>query len=119
MVVNGEGKQAPKQVRHVKGATAEPEFVKLIHTCSNHYFIHEGGENIRRKALEKGIFEDFSVKLGLIYGASFGFKVLHRPELYTRFGQVKDDVERTLRYWHRDSVCLRFTRYAIAKQHIF
>ena len=56
-----------------------------VHTCSNHYFMHEGGENIRRKALEKGIFEDISVKLGLIYSAFFGFKVLHKLELYTPF----------------------------------
>ena len=47
--------------------------------------------------MHEGIFEDISVKLGLIYSAFFGFKVLHKPELYTRFGQVKDDVERNAR----------------------
>ena len=35
--------------------------------------------------MHEGIFEDISVKLGLIYSAFFGFKVLHKPELYTPF----------------------------------
>ena len=33
---------------------------------------------------------EISTNLGLVYGAFFGFRVLHDPELYTRFGQVKD-----------------------------
>jgi len=30
---------------------------------------------------------------------------------------VKDDVERTLRYWHRDRIVLRFADYACRKKH--
>ncbi|CAK9103219.1 unnamed protein product [Durusdinium trenchii] len=48
--------------------------------------------------------------LGLIFGAFFGFIVLHEPKLYTQHGQVKDDLERTLRYWDRDHIVLRFSR---------
>ena len=33
---------------------------------------------------------EISTALGLVYGALFGFRVLHDPALYTRFGQVKD-----------------------------
>eukprot|EP00913_Durusdinium_trenchii_P009598 g9018.t1 len=46
--------------------------------------------------------------LGLIFGAFFGFIVLHEPKLYTQHGQ--DDLERTLRYWDRDHIVLRFSR---------
>ncbi|CAE7363534.1 dbp9 [Symbiodinium natans] len=58
---------------------------------------------------------EISTNLGLVYGAFFGFRVLHDPELYTRFGQVKDDLERTLRYWHRDGVLVRFRRMSCTK----
>eukprot|EP00927_Polykrikos_kofoidii_P040396 TRINITY_DN34540_c0_g2_i1.p1 TRINITY_DN34540_c0_g2~~TRINITY_DN34540_c0_g2_i1.p1 ORF type:complete len:1202 (+),score=176.10 TRINITY_DN34540_c0_g2_i1:1-3606(+) len=58
-----------------------------------------------------------SSSLALIFGACFGFICLHEKELYTAYGQVKDDVERTLRYWHRDRVVLRFMKYAISKKH--
>lgn len=50
--------------------------------------------------------------LGLVYGAFFGFICRHEPMLYTRLGQVKDDLERTLRYWDRDRIVLRFCHYA-------
>ena len=56
-----------------------------------------------------------SKSLGLIYGAFFGFRVLQDDARYTRYGQVKDDVERTLRYWHADGVVLRFNRYGVEK----
>jgi len=58
---------------------------------------------------------DVATSLGLVYGAFFGFRVLHDPDRYTRFGQIKDDVERTLRYWHKDGIILRFQRYAVWK----
>ena len=54
--------------------------------------------------------------LELVYGACFGVRVLHESSLDTRYGQVKDDLERTLRYWHRDKVVLRFSRYAVKKR---
>merc|ERR1712037_273487 len=56
-------------------------------------------------------------KLGLLYGAFFGIRVLHQPARYTRYGQVRDDVERSLRYWHGDKVLVRFRRYAVRKTH--
>ncbi|CAE8587139.1 unnamed protein product [Polarella glacialis] len=55
--------------------------------------------------------------LGLVFGAFFGFIALHERELYTKHGQVKDDLERSLRYWDRDRVVLRFTHYACRKTH--
>eukprot|EP00439_Symbiodinium_sp_Y106_P044018 s5066_g5.t1 len=58
---------------------------------------------------------EISTALGLVYGALFGFRVLHDPALYTRFGQVKDDLERSLRYWHRDGVVVRFRRMYCTK----
>ena len=71
---------------------------------------------MRRRALEKGIFQDYSTRLGLVYGAWFGLRVTHNPSLYTRGGQIKDDVERTLRYWHLDRKSLRFMRYGADKK---
>ena len=56
-----------------------------------------------------------STGLGLVFGAWFGFRVRHSPRFYTRQGQIKDDVERTLRYWHADKKLLRFVRYAADK----
>mmetsp|Transcript_21900 Transcript_21900/g.49976 ORF Transcript_21900/g.49976 Transcript_21900/m.49976 type:complete len:518 (+) Transcript_21900:48-1601(+) len=58
---------------------------------------------------------EVKTRLGLIYGAFFGFICRHEPELYTQYGQIKDDVERTLRYWHRDRVVLRYPTYALCK----
>ncbi|CAK0859669.1 unnamed protein product, partial [Prorocentrum cordatum] len=60
---------------------------------------------------------EYSRRLGLLYGAFFGLRVLQEPRRYTRYGQVKDDVERSLRYWHLDGVLLRFRRYAVRKTH--
>merc|ERR1719491_639454 len=92
---------------------------KLWGVCpsQNHYFLHGFGDGVRNKAKKKGIFNDFSTDLGLVYGAFFGFKVLHRADHYTRFGQIKDDVERCLRYWHLDGKVLRFMRYCVQKTH--
>lgn len=86
-----------------------------VNTSKNHYFMHGHGADLRRQAKQTGIFRDTTTRLGLIYGAFFGFRVLHDPSLYTRFGQIKDDVERSLRYWHRDGVVIRFKRYALVK----
>ena len=80
----------------------------------NHYYLHSFGENVRKRAVKKGVLEDFSTRLGLVYGAFFGLRVLHDPRRYTRQGQVKDDVERSLRYWHLDGKILRFMRYGAA-----
>merc|ERR1711933_187649 len=87
-----------------------------VSTTQNEYFMHGFAERIRRDAQNYGVFQDFTARLGLIYGAFFGFKVLKDPRRYTRYGQIKDDVERTLRYWHCDGVNLRFTRYAVTKR---
>jgi len=81
----------------------------------NGYFLHSRGDDIRKNAKTHGYCVDTGTKLGLMYGALFGFRALHDPERYTRFGQIKDDVERSLRYWHKDGIILRFTRYAVVK----
>jgi len=85
-------------------------------TC-NHYVLFRYGVDCRKKAAKTGIFQDFSEKLGLIYGAFFGIRVLKDAARYTRYGQVKDDVERTLRYWHCDRAMIRFRRYSVEKTH--
>jgi hypothetical protein len=109
-----------------------PEFAELIRRAAhemqlhganiwsvspskNHYYLHGFGEQMRAKARKEGIFQDIILKLGLVYGAFFGLRVLHDHRRYTRFGQVKDDVERTLRYWHYDRKVLRFARYGVYK----
>ena len=86
-----------------------------VNPSRNHYFLAGVGDTLRQKAQTKGIFQDFSTKLGLVYGAFFGFRVLHDARRYTRSGQVKDDVERTLRHWHLDGKILRFKRYSADK----
>lgn len=59
--------------------------------------------------------QDFTKHLGLVYGAFFGFIATQESRRYTRYGQVRDDVERSLRYWHCDQIILRFQRYAVKK----
>jgi len=88
-----------------------------INPTQNHYYLHGFGTKLRENARKKRVLEDYSPKLGLVYGACFGFRVCHAAERYTRFGQVKDDVERTLRYWHCDGKVLRFERYGVTKAH--
>mmetsp|Transcript_47513 Transcript_47513/g.137237 ORF Transcript_47513/g.137237 Transcript_47513/m.137237 type:complete len:721 (+) Transcript_47513:51-2213(+) len=88
-----------------------------VNPSQNPYFMHKEGEVLRRNAQQTGVFAEASIKLGLVYGAFFGIRALHDSRRYTRFGQVKDDVERTLRYWHHDGVFLRFKRYAVTKSH--
>ncbi|CAJ1450721.1 unnamed protein product [Effrenium voratum] len=60
---------------------------------------------------------EVNTKLGLVYGAFFGFVCLHEKELYTQHGQVKDDLERSLRYWDRDRVVIRFGHLVCKKSH--
>lgn len=59
--------------------------------------------------------QSFNLRLGLTYGALFGFIALHEPELYSQYGQVKDDLERSVRYFHRDRVLIRFGRVGAKK----
>eukprot|EP00930_Biecheleria_cincta_P055406 TRINITY_DN4172_c0_g1_i2.p1 TRINITY_DN4172_c0_g1~~TRINITY_DN4172_c0_g1_i2.p1 ORF type:complete len:664 (+),score=94.18 TRINITY_DN4172_c0_g1_i2:48-2039(+) len=69
----------------------------------NHFVLFAYGEQIRRNRAKHGpSFPEYTTKLGLVYGACFGFRVLHDASRYTRYGQVKDDVERSLRYWHQE-----------------
>jgi len=56
--------------------------------------------------------------LYLIYGALFA--MVRRDEgadqkIRTLYGAVLDDVERTLRVFHRDGAIARYSRYAVAK----
>mmetsp|Transcript_112593 Transcript_112593/g.313023 ORF Transcript_112593/g.313023 Transcript_112593/m.313023 type:complete len:286 (+) Transcript_112593:2-859(+) len=76
-----------------------------LSTTSNAKFMQSSGA--------RGEVQDH---LGLVYGAFFGFICRHEPMLYTRLGQVKDDLERTLRYWDRDRIVLRFCHYACRKR---
>ena len=39
-----------------------------VNTSRNHFFLRKSGQDMRRKALEKGIFQDYSTRLGLVYG---------------------------------------------------
>ncbi|CAE6910604.1 unnamed protein product [Symbiodinium sp. CCMP2592] len=86
-----------------------------VNPSRNHYFLRKQGDDLRLRAAKTGVFQDYSQRLGLVYGAWFGFRVTHDPRLYTRTGQIKDDVERTLRYWHADKGVLRFMRYGADK----
>lgn len=86
-----------------------------VNPSKNSHFMHGRGNDYRRHAKQYGYCQDTSSTLGLVYGAFFGFRALHDPERYTRFGQIKDDVERSLRYWHKDGIILRFNRYAVIK----
>jgi hypothetical protein len=97
-----------------------------VNPTKNHYFLYEFGKGLRERAAKarsgchnqaKGVFRDTDTKIGLVYGAFFGFRVRHDARRYTRFGQVKDDVERTLRYFRCDNAVVRFTRYGIEKAH--
>ncbi len=54
---------------------------------------------------------------GLIFGALFGFRALHDERRYTKYGQIKDDVERSLRYYTLDGGVLRYAAYVAKKAH--
>jgi len=56
----------------------------------------------------------YNTSLGLVYGAFFGLKVTHDPQLYSKHGQIKDDVERTVRYFHTGGI-FRFDAFAATK----
>lgn len=86
-----------------------------VSPTKNHYWLHSFGVEMRNRAKKTGTFSEVTTRLGLAYGAFFGLKALHESRRYTRYGQVKDDVERTLRYWHSDGIVPRFARYAIVK----
>jgi len=86
-----------------------------VNPSKNHFFLKQRGDSMRKMAESTGFFQDYSCGLGLVFGAWFGFRVTHNPQFYTRQGQIKDDVERTLRYWHADKKLLRFARYGADK----
>ncbi|CAE8632198.1 unnamed protein product [Polarella glacialis] len=58
---------------------------------------------------------DMDAKEAMVWSVSSTFN--HFASRYTRFGQVKDDVERSLRYFHQDKLVLRYKRYAVQKTH--
>jgi len=88
-----------------------------VSPTQNHFHLRGAGDSVRFNATKRGIFKNVNTSLGLVYGAFFGFRVRKHEGRYTRFGQVKDDVERSLRYWHHDRIILRFQRYAVSKAH--
>lgn len=90
---------------------------KLWGICPTHnpLYTHNFGEISRRRIGRAAANFAYSTNLGLVYGAFFGFRAAHDPSRYTRYGQVRDDVERSLRYWHEDKVVLRFQRYCVLK----
>jgi len=53
--------------------------------------------------------------LGLIYGAMFGFRASHDEKFYTKYGQIKDDLERSLRYFKADGGILRYKGVMVQK----
>ena len=59
---------------------------------------------------------ELKLNLQLVYGACFGFIATHKEELDTKFGQVKDDVERSLRFHRMDGHTLRFMLYTVTKK---
>ena len=76
----------------------------------------QASENAPEKnAVQKNVLEDTSSRLGLL--AFCGISVLQDPRRYTRYGQIKDDVERSLRYFHLDGALLRFQSYGVDKLH--
>eukprot|EP00927_Polykrikos_kofoidii_P058803 TRINITY_DN5358_c1_g1_i2.p1 TRINITY_DN5358_c1_g1~~TRINITY_DN5358_c1_g1_i2.p1 ORF type:complete len:870 (-),score=172.74 TRINITY_DN5358_c1_g1_i2:41-2650(-) len=94
-----------------------------VSPSANHLFLRNAGQMYRTRAKKLGArrdgeppgYDDYGTELGLVYGAFFGFRTLREARRYTRYGQVKDDVERTLRYWHADGVILRYKRYGVDK----
>jgi hypothetical protein len=107
------------QVIAQAGREMESQGINLwgISPTQNHFFLHGYGGGVRYRAKKTGIFREYNTKLGLVYGAFFGFRVLHDAQRYTRYGQIKDDVERSLRYWHIDGSILRYGRYCVTKTH--
>ena len=54
---------------------------------------------------------------GLVYGACFGFLASGDPSLRSKHGQVKDDLERSLRYMSKcDGKITRLMEYAVVKK---
>ncbi len=53
--------------------------------------------------------------LGLIFGGMFGITATGDSERYSKYGQIRDDVERSMRYWHLDKVLVRFMDVAVHK----
>jgi len=114
MVANGkEGSELSELIQRA-GQKMEQHNANVwsINCTHNAQHLAEIGERFRCNRDESAIM---STKLGLVFGAFFGFRALHDPARYTRYGQVKDDVERTLRYWHADGIVLRFQRYGVVK----
>ena len=54
-----------------------------------------------------------SRKLGLINGCFFGEKITHLKPCPPSYGDQHEDVERTLLYWERDQIILRFQGFAV------
>ena len=53
----------------------------------------------------------------LIYIPLFGFRVrTHGNKIFTRYGAILDDIERTCRYWVADGGIVRFPAYQVQKR---
>ncbi|CAE7423178.1 unnamed protein product [Symbiodinium necroappetens] len=48
-----------------------------VNPSRNQYFLRNKGDDLRMKAAKTGVFQDYSQRLGLVYGAWFGFRVTH------------------------------------------
>eukprot|EP00928_Gymnodinium_smaydae_P046556 TRINITY_DN31017_c0_g1_i1.p1 TRINITY_DN31017_c0_g1~~TRINITY_DN31017_c0_g1_i1.p1 ORF type:complete len:631 (-),score=98.87 TRINITY_DN31017_c0_g1_i1:62-1954(-) len=94
-----------------------------VNPSTNPLAMYSFGQLVRKKLRDRrrsqpvGPAVDTSSRLGLVYGAFFGIRAMQSACRYTRHGQVKDDIERTLRYWHCDGVVVRFLRYGVLKAH--
>ena len=55
--------------------------------------------------------------LKLIYGPLFGFRVrTDGNKIFTRYGAILDDIERTCHYWMADGGIVRFPAYQVQKR---
>lgn len=53
---------------------------------------------------------------GLLYGAIFGLDILQDSERYTKYGQVRDDFERSCRYIRKDGCIVRLNGVQVQKR---
>ena len=49
--------------------------------------------------------EKIDLGLGLIFGGMFGIIATGDSDRYSKYGQIRDDVERSMRYWHLECRC--------------
>ena len=76
---------------------------KLWGLAPSAQYLHNGGDIMA-----------YTETLGLVYGAFFGLQVSHDEFFYSKYGGVKDDIERSVRYYHKTGI-FRFISFAVIK----